>query len=89
MEYLIQQGVPMRTGHETVGKLVALAESRGCPLSDLPLEELQQACAEVDETVYSILGTGNAVNVLQSYGSGGREPVAGQLAAWRERLGLT
>ena len=88
MEYLIQRGVPMRTGHETVGQLVALAESRSCRLVDLPLEELQQACADVDESVYAVLGTQNAVGVLQSYGSGGREPVAAQLAAWRERLGL-
>jgi argininosuccinate lyase len=88
MEYLIQQGVPMRTGHETVGKLVALAESRCCRLADLPLDEFQKACADVDETVYSVLGTQNAVGVLQSYGSGGREPVAVQLSRWRERLGL-
>jgi argininosuccinate lyase len=87
MEYLIQKGVPMRTGHETVGKLVALAESNGCRLADLSLEELQEACELVDESVYDVLGTQNAVGVLQSFGSGGRGPVAEQLAMWRERLG--
>ncbi len=89
MEYLIQRGVPMRTGHETVGKLVALAESRGCRLADLSLNDLQEACEVIDSDVYSVLGTENAVNALQSYGSGGRDAVAQQWAAWRERLAVT
>jgi argininosuccinate lyase len=89
MEYLILRGVPMRTGHETVGKLVSLAESRGCRLADLSLDELQAACDAVDATVSSVLGTANAVSRLQSFGSGGREPVRQQLAAWRARLGLS
>jgi argininosuccinate lyase len=89
MEYLILRGVPMRTGHETVGKLVSLAESRVCRLADLSLDELQAACDAVDATVSSVLGTANAVSRLQSFGSGGREPVRQQLAAWRARLGLS
>lgn len=88
MEYLIKRGVPMRTGHETVGKLVSLCESKGCTLTDLPLEELQQACDKIGEDVFDVLGTQNAVAALRSFGSGGREPVAERLAVWRERLGL-
>ncbi|MCA9076118.1 MAG: argininosuccinate lyase [Planctomycetaceae bacterium] len=86
MEYLITRGVPMRTGHETVGKLVALAESRGCHLADLPLDDLRDACDAVGESVYDILGTANVVDALQSYGSGGRGPVAQQLADWQQHL---
>ncbi len=89
MEYLIQRGVPMRTGHETVGRLVALAESQGCRLADLSLNELREACEAVDESVSAFLGTDNAVGILRSYGSGGREPVAEQLTSWRHRLGLS
>ncbi|MGE4000524.1 MAG: argininosuccinate lyase [Planctomycetaceae bacterium] len=87
MEYLVQRGVPMRTGHETVGKLVALAESRGCRLADLPLADLQAACDVIDDNVFSTLGAENVVNALQSYGSGGRESVAQRLGEWRTRLG--
>ncbi len=88
MEYLIKQGVPMRTGHETVGKLVSLCESKQCRLSDLPLEELQAACDKIGDDVYAILGTKNAVAALGSFGSGGAEPVAERMREWRERLGL-
>lgn len=87
MEYLIKLGVPMRTGHETVGRLVAECERRGCHLADLTLEELQTACAEIDDRVYTVLGTRNAVAALTSFGSGGRGPVESALQLWRERLG--
>src|SRR5262249_5377962 len=44
MEYLIKKGVPMRTAHETVGKLVAQCDAKKCRLADLALAELQAAC---------------------------------------------
>lgn len=87
MEYLIKRGVPMRTGHGTVGKLVAQCEEKGCRLADLKLEELKAASDLIDETVFDVLGAENAMAVLQSYGSGGKDPVAKQVAAWKERLG--
>lgn len=88
MEYLIKRGVPMRSGHETVGKLVAACEQRGCRLADLTLEEFQAACPDVDPDVYQVLGTANAVAALCSQGSGGRQRVDQQVAEWRQRLGL-
>ncbi|MBM3970465.1 MAG: argininosuccinate lyase [Planctomycetes bacterium] len=86
MEYLIGKGVPMRTAHETVGKLVALCDSRKCRLSDLPLADLQSACDRIAADVSKVLGTANAVAALRSFGSGGRDPVLEQLHHWRTRL---
>lgn len=86
MEYLIKQGVPMRTGHETVGKLVALCESRNQRLSDLSLDEFREHCQEVGDDVYNVLGTENAMRALITVGSGGRASVEAQLAKWRERF---
>lgn len=88
MEYLIRRGVPMRSGHETVGKLVALCESRNCRLADLSLAELQQAAAAIQEDVFRILGARQAAEALISYGSGGRARVLEQVQRWRERLSL-
>jgi len=86
MEYLIRRGVPMRTGHETVGKLVAECERRSCRLAELTLLELQSACPQIDSGVFSVLGVANAVRALSSYGSGGRAAVEQQLARWQNRL---
>lgn len=88
MEYLIKQGVPMRTAHGTVGSLVALCDEKKCRLSDLSLDEMQEVCELIEEDVTQVLGTKNAVAALQSYGSGGRKPVEFQLVKWRERLGI-
>jgi argininosuccinate lyase len=86
MEYLIKRGVPMRTGHETVGRLVGACDGRGCRLGDLTLAELKDVCDLIDDDVYSVLGTVNANAALQSYGSGGRAAVEEQIAYWTERL---
>ncbi|SFJ37775.1 argininosuccinate lyase [Planctomicrobium piriforme] len=86
MEYLIKQGVPMRTGHEIVGKLVAECEGRGCRLADLKLNELQQVAPAVKDDIYAVLGASKAANALVTYGSGGTECVKEQLAQWIVRL---
>lgn len=86
MEYLIGKGVPMRTAHETVGKLVALCDSRKCRLSDLPLADLQAACDRIAADVSQVLGTTNAVAALRSFGSGGHQPVSAQIQFWKEKL---
>ncbi len=88
MEYLVGRAVPMRTAHETVGQLVALCESTGIRLADLTLDQFQEACPVIESAVYDVLGTANAVNILQSQGSGGPESVAAALAGWRKTLGL-
>lgn len=85
MEYLIGKGVPMRTAHETVGKLVALCDSRKCRLSDLPLADLQSACDRITADVSQVLGTANAVAALRSFGSGGHQPVLAQIQFWKEK----
>ena len=86
MEYLIGKGVPMRTAHETVGKLVALAESKKCRLNELSQQELQAASDKIGDDVRGVLGTANAVAALRSFGSGGREPVQTQIRYWQDRL---
>jgi argininosuccinate lyase len=88
MEYLIRRGVPMRTGHETVGKLVRLCESRGCRLKELTLDDFREACDRIDAAVYETLGAESAARALASYGAGSPSAVAERLAEWKVRLGL-
>ena len=88
MEYLIRLQVPMRTAHETVGRLVARCESDGLKLADLTLEQFQEIHASIDESIFDVLGTTNAVAILSSQGSGGPDPVSHSLAHWQQTLGL-
>jgi argininosuccinate lyase len=86
MEYLIHKGVPMRTGHEVVGRLVRQCESQRKKLADLSVAEFQQTCDQIGDDVYGWLGVKNVVTKLTSYGSGGRNAVKDQLAEWHTRL---
>ena len=86
MESLIRMGVPQRTGHEVVGHLVGLAESKGCRLADLSDDDFRKAHPKLDPSIKGTLGVANAVKAFRSEGSTAPDQVAAQLAAWRGRL---
>lgn len=89
MEYLIRRGLPQRTAHHLVGALVARATERGVRLADLSLDEFQAAGATLDDSVYAVLGSENAVRAFASYGSTAPPEVASQVANWKVKLGLS
>src|SRR3954470_10178831 len=86
MEHLITKGVPQRTAHEIIGRLVATAMKRGVSLSELSNQELQSAHESLDGDARDTLGAENAVNAFSSYGSTNPGQVEHQLSLWRERL---
>jgi argininosuccinate lyase len=86
MEHLIMAGVPQRTAHEIIGKLVGTAMKRNVPLASLPLAEFQAAHPSLDERVFEVLGAERAVAAFTSYGSTNPEQVAHQLDHWKRRL---
>jgi argininosuccinate lyase len=88
MEYLIRRGVPQRTAHGLVGRLVRKALDRGVRLSDLSLEEFREAQPDLDASVYDVLGPEKAVAAMVSFGSTGPAQVAEQVRRWKEFLAL-
>jgi argininosuccinate lyase len=86
MEFLVGQGVPMRSAHEAVGKLVRLCEERRCRLSDLPPEEYESIRPGLGSGVYKVLGVANALAAFRSAGSTAPAEVEKQLAHWHKRL---
>jgi argininosuccinate lyase len=87
MEALILRGVPQRTAHEVVGRLVARAEARGCGLDGLDPEDYWAIHPALDAEVIATLGVENAVRAFRSHGSTAPAEVARQLKSWRDRLG--
>ena len=87
MEFLIAQGVPMRSAHEAVGKLVRLCEERRCPLAELPHEAFDGVSAGLSQGVYKVLGVANALQAFRSAGSTAPAEVAKQVARWKQLLG--
>ena len=85
-EYLVNRGMPFRTAHHVVGRLVATAESRGARLAQLPLADLQAASDAIGDDVYDHLGAGNVVARYRPEGSAGHDQLDRQIAFWDDRL---
>jgi argininosuccinate lyase len=89
MEFLIQKGVPQRTAHAIIGRLVGLCESRGLMrLSDLKDVELAEAHPCLASGIREVLGVANAVRAFRSYGSTRPSEVEMQLERWKTQLEL-
>ncbi|WP_372835681.1 argininosuccinate lyase, partial [Puniceibacterium confluentis] len=79
--------LPFRQAHHVTGALVALAETKGCDLPDLALEDLQGVHAGITEAVFEVLGVHNSVASRLSYGGTAPMRVREQVARWQETLG--
>ncbi|HVK07736.1 MAG TPA: argininosuccinate lyase [Gemmataceae bacterium] len=86
MESLIVRGVPMRSAHEAVGRLVRRCEERRCRLADLPAEVFEEVAPGVGGQLVGKLGVEKAVHAFQSVGSTAPEQVAGQVEFWKKVL---
>lgn len=86
MEHLILKGIPQRTAHHLVGKLVGMAQLEGISLADLSDQQLQSVHAALDASVRAVLGTEKAVHAYQSFGSSNPDRVLQQIIRWREQL---
>jgi argininosuccinate lyase len=98
MEFFIAKGMPMRSAHEAVGKLVRRCEQDRCRLSDLANSIFEDACrnsegaflnpslATVGQDIRSVLGVKNSLRAFQSYGSTAPDEVERQLRDWRKRI---
>src|SRR5262245_40647481 len=93
MEWFIAKGVPMRSAHEAVGKLVRECEQRKCRLVDLPTDVLdatvpgEPGVSTPGLSVRQVLGVSNALAAFKSYGSTAPAEVQRQLREWKGRLG--
>jgi argininosuccinate lyase len=86
MEFFIARGLPMRSAHEAVGKLVRLCEERRCRLADLPAEVYDSIRPGFSSGVYDILGVPNALAAFRSVGSTAPGQVQQQIEVWKTRL---
>ncbi len=54
-DYLSKKGVPFRTAHETVGKMVLRAIELGVELNEMDLSEMQNFSKRIDTDVFQVL----------------------------------
>lgn len=78
-DYLVSKGLPFRTAHGVVGKLVKYCIDNHKRLEALSLEEYQAESSLIGEDIYEILKIENVVQVRNSYGGTSFEQVKGEL----------
>ena len=86
-DWLVRElGLPFRDAHHITGSLVASAETKGCDLPDLSLEDMQTVHADITQSVFDVLGVENSVASRMSYGGTAPARVREQVARWKETL---
>ncbi len=90
-EYLVTKGLPFRTAHQVVGRLVRACEQTGLSkLGDLSLDQMNAAIGGgdvlFDSDVYNWLGPINVVRRIQTTGGAGLGPFEEQLTKWKQYL---
>jgi|UniRef100_A0A7C5AMB6 argininosuccinate lyase len=87
-DYLVQQGVPFRTAHEQVGRLVRYAEFQGKELWELSLEEIQRFASQAGPDVFDWLTLDKVVARRTSPGGTAPSQVEKALKRVERELGL-
>jgi len=87
-DWLVRElGMPFRDAHHVTGTLVGMAESKGCDLPELSLDDMQSVHSDINAGVFDVLGVHNSVASRMSYGGTAPAQVRKQVARWKEVLG--
>lgn len=88
-DYLVGKGLPFRTAHGVVGKLVKYCLDNRKRLEELSLEEFQAGSSLIGEDIYQILKIENVVQVRNSSGGTSFDQVKAEIeqaSHWLRRI---
>lgn len=86
-DWLVREAdVPFRDAHHITGRVVSLAEKKGCSLDGLNIEDLKTIDERIDSRIFKVLSVEKSVASRTSYGGTSPKNVRKQIAAWQERL---
>jgi argininosuccinate lyase len=86
-DWLVRRlGLPFREAHHVTGRIVALAEAKGCDLPEVTLAEMREVHAQISAEVFTVLGVDNSVKSRTSYGGTAPDRVREQVGRWKTAL---
>jgi argininosuccinate lyase len=85
-DYLTEKGIPFRTAHGVVKRVVAYCETQPIRLDELTLEELRRFDSHFDSGALSVLSIDQVVHVKDSYGGTSPRRVREQLLKLKKLL---
>ncbi len=78
-------GLPFRRAHQITGRLVRMAEEKGCGLADLDLAQVQSVEPAITAELFGVLGVEESVASRTSFGGTAPDNVRRAAAAAREK----
>ena len=88
-DWLAKRGVPFRSAHEVVGKIVRKLVESGRGMEDLTLAELKEFYPEADSSALEALKVENSVAARRHTGGTAKEAVIGRIRSVREMRART
>lgn len=85
-DYLVKNGVPFRSSHAIVGKMVAKAVEKGCDLDEFTLEEMKEFSELIKEDIYEAISIKTCVNERNVIGGPAKEQVIKEINSGYEIL---
>ncbi len=85
-DYLVKRGLPFREAHEAVAQAVRFAETRGCDLSKLSLDDLRRFSPLIDADVFDALTLEGSMSARSHIGGTAPARVKAAIAKARKAL---
>lgn len=85
-DYLVKKGMPFRDAHEVVALAVKYSVDKGCDLSELSLDELQQFSLMINDDIFSVLTLEGSVSSRNHIGGTAPEQVLNAIKRARKLL---
>lgn len=85
-DYLTERGIPFRTAHGVVKRVVAYCETQKIRLDELTLEELRRFDSHFDEGARQVLSVDQVVHVKDSFGGTSPRRVRQQIAQLKKLI---
>ena len=81
-DYLTRRGVPFRTAHDIVGRVVRHASEAGCDIAELSLDDLRSYSDVITDNVYKVLTLEGSVAARNHVGGTAPNQVLKQVERW-------
>lgn len=81
-DYLTRRGVPFRTAHDIVGRVVRHASEAGCDIAELSLDDLRSYSGVITDDVYKVLTLEGSVAARNHVGGTAPNQVLKQVERW-------
>ena len=87
-EWLVSKGVPFRTAHHKVGKLIGYCQDNHITVTDIALKQMQEIIPEATDECLSLFDPEKSVRARNIVGGTSPEQVMKQIAFWKENLNV-